>query len=1189
MKWLRCFCGTLGLVAGASGLTAVAATSPSPAAAASSTWTPTAAPTSGLSPTARTNPRVMILASACPAAGSCVAVGFYFDSSDNQQGLIETLSGGIWTAMTAPLGTLSPAAGTDPEAILDALSCPAAGSCVVVGYYKDSSGNDQGLIETLSAASWTAMTAPLSMLSPAAGTDPEMVLDALSCPAAGSCVAVGYYNDSSNQQYGLIETLSAGTWTPTTAPTSGLSPTARTDPEMVLDALSCPAAGSCVAVGNYDDTSSYVQGLIETLSGGIWTPTTAPTSTLSPAAFINPVAYLDALSCPAAGSCVAVGTYTDSSSNHQALIEILSGGTWTAITAPTSGLSPTAGTDPQASLHDVSCPAAGSCTVVGGYQDSSGSYQGLIETLSAGTWTPTAAPTSGLSPAAGSDPAAYVEVLSCPAAGSCVAVGSYEDSDGNEQGLIETLSGGTWTATTTPTSGLNPAAGTVATDTDPEVNFQVLSCPAAGSCVAVGSYEDSDGNQQGLIETLSGGTWTAITAPTSGLSPVAGGNPEVSLAALSCPAAGSCVAVGNYADLSGNQQGLIETLSAENWVAITAPLSTLSPAAGSNPEVELAALSCPAAGSCVAVGDYTDLSGNRQGLIETLSGGNWVATTAPLSTLSPAAGSNPEAYLAALSCPAAGSCVAVGIYYGSSDNQEGLIETLSGGNWVATTAPLSTLSPAAGTSPVEVYPEALSCPAIGSCVAVGYYTDSSGGWQGLIETLSAGNWVATTAPTGSGLSPVAAAEPGVYLDALSCPAAGSCVAVGTYVDSSNYGQGLIETLSGGSWTASTVPTGSLSPTARANPQVYLNDVSCPATGSCVAVGYYTDSSNYGQRLIGTLSAGTWTASTVPIGTLSPAAGSDPEVDFNSNSLACPAVGSCVAVGYYTDSSGNQQGLIETLSGGTWTASTVPIGTLSPTAGSDPEVNFNSLACPAVGSCVAVGYYTDSSGNQQGLIETQSSSTSNPCAAYTGNDAFICSAYEDLVGRAPDSAGLTYWNAQLANGTSRSVVAYDVATSTEYRTDLVKSYYEYYLGRAADLGGLAYWVTQLNSGSTDESVIAAILGSDEFYTTDSGGTADGFVTALYGALLGRTPDSGGLAYWESQLSSGMSRSAVAGALLSSTEYATDLVNGYYAHFLGRTPDLGGLRYWVAQLVAGVSNESVISAIVGSPEFYTDATS
>jgi hypothetical protein len=212
---------------------------------------------------------------------------------------------------------------------------------------------------------------------------------------------------------------------------------------------------------------------------------------------------------------------------------------------------------------------------------------------------------------------------------------------------------------------------------------------------------------------------------------------------------------------------------------------------------------------------------------------------------------------------------------------------------------------------------------------------------------------------------------------------------------------------------------------------------------------------------------------------------------------------------------------------------------------------------------------------------------NPCAAYTGNEAFLCQTYEILFTRVPDSAGLSYWNAQLTAGVSRSAVAYDITTSSEYRNDLVSNAYENYLGRAADSSDLAYWVAQLNSGATDESVLASILGSDEYYT-DSGGTADDFVTALYDDVLARDPDANGLTYWESQLSSGMSRTAVAASFLFSTEYRTDLVNGYYETFLRRVSDSDGLNYWVARLAAGASDESVISNFLGSAEFYTDAT-
>ena len=461
----------------------------------------------------------------------------------------------------------------------------------------------------------TAMTAPLSGLNPAAGTNPGVTFGKVVggattvpevCPAAGSCVAVGTYQDSNGHFQGLIETLSNGTWTAMTAPLSGLNPAAGSSPSVYFYALSCPAAGSCLATGSYSDSSFNQFGLIETLSNGTWTAAAAPLGGLSPAPATDPNFSLTGLSCPAAGSCVAVGTY-NASSGMDGAIETLSNGTWTAATAPLGGLS--TATTPWSALNGLSCPAAGSCVAGGEYQDSSNAYQGLIETLANGTWTAAAAPLSGLNPAASVNPTAFLTGLSCPAAGSCVAVGTYDASSGAE-GLIETLSGGTWTAATAPVSGLSPAAATAPVD-----NLGAISCPAAGSCVATASYHDASGDQFGLIETLSNGTWTAATAPLSGFSPAAGTDPSVTMGGQSCPSAGYCVAVGSYMDTSGNQQGLIETLSNGTWTAAALPLSALNPAAGTNPYGFLAGVSCTLAGWCVAVGDYQDASGNQYGVI----------------------------------------------------------------------------------------------------------------------------------------------------------------------------------------------------------------------------------------------------------------------------------------------------------------------------------------------------------------------------------------------------------------------------------------------------------------------------------------------------------------------------------------------------------------------------------------------
>jgi hypothetical protein len=97
-----------------------------------------------------------------------------------------------------------------------------------------------------------------------------------------------------------------------------------------------------------------------------------------------------------------------------------------------------------------------------------------------------------------------------------------------------------------------------------------------------------------------------------------------------------------------------------------------------------------------------------------------------------------------------------------------------------------------------------------------------------------------------------------------------------------------------------------------------------------------------------------------------------------------------------------------------------------------------------------------------------------------NSGFISALYEQLLSRSPDSAGESTWNAVLSNGVSRSQVANDIDTSPEEWTDDVQFNYQDFLGRAADQAGLVGWVHALETGTTQQQVIAAMLGSQEFF-------------------------------------------------------------------------------------------------------------
>jgi hypothetical protein len=209
------------------------------------------------------------------------------------------------------------------------------------------------------------------------------------------------------------------------------------------------------------------------------------------------------------------------------------------------------------------------------------------------------------------------------------------------------------------------------------------------------------------------------------------------------------------------------------------------------------------------------------------------------------------------------------------------------------------------------------------------------------------------------------------------------------------------------------------------------------------------------------------------------------------------------------------------------------------------------------------------------------------ATSSGSAAFVCALYEDLLGRVPEPGGLSFWQSALSSGMSTTQVAWDIATSNEYRTDYIKADYEALLGRAADPGGLYTWLAAFNSGASDEQISAGIVGSAEFFS-DAGSTNSGFIDAVYQDLLGRAADPGGLWTWDSDLSSGLSRTQIAYDIDTSNESRTDTVQSFYKLLLNRPADPGGLWTWVAALNSGATDEQVLAGIAGSQEFYSDAT-
>jgi hypothetical protein len=339
------------------------------------------------------------------------------------------VTGATWTAARPPLP--AGANSTSYSSIAD-VSCPSATSCLASGYYTDTSGVERGLLLTWSDGAWTAAQAPY--------------IDNLSCVTATFCVSVNGPE---------ILTWAKGTWTTTSAP----APADNGSDPVSLESVSCASASFCVAAGAYTNAAGHAEGVLETWSDGTWTAARAP---LPAHAAANPEVVFgpgNLASCPSVSFCVAAGDYTDTSRSTEGLLETWSHGKWTARKAP---LPAGAASRPDVVLLGLSCPTASHCLATGSYNDTSGSVDDLLATWSGSSWSPTSRPASDY----------LLGPVACVSASACVIAGS----------KVATSSGGSWTAEPLPA----PPYGVY-------WDISNLSCASASCCVAAGESTDAAG------------------------------------------------------------------------------------------------------------------------------------------------------------------------------------------------------------------------------------------------------------------------------------------------------------------------------------------------------------------------------------------------------------------------------------------------------------------------------------------------------------------------------------------------------------------------------------------------------------------------------------------------------------------------------------------------------------------------
>lgn len=296
------------------------------------------------------------------------------------------------------------------------------------------------------------------------------------------------------------------------------------------------------------------------------------------------------------------------------------------------------------------------------------------------------------------------------------------------------------------------------------------------------------------------------------------------------------------------------------------------------------------------------------------------ATTAPAS-------------LNGVSCPSATFCMAVGATTPTMSTRLAA-ERWDGHRWRRLPVPRP-----AGVSFVGL--DAVSCPSITECVAVGQGSKGSGAVP-IAETWThSGGWKPgkPVAPAGDGYT---------ALNAISCPSAGLCYAAG---QADEFGTVAADQLPlverwtpRGGWAR--VPL----PVVRGSSENVLFGISCQSATQCAAGGmYHSRTAQLG--LIEQLAGVTWTARTAPKST-----------DGVLNGVSCPSTTMCVAVG--TTLTG--QNLAEQWSAGTWTAATPP--------GAGRFSGLDSISCASVTHCVAAGNTVAINGSGTAFVATLDGAT-----------------------------------------------------------------------------------------------------------------------------------------------------------------------------------------------------------------------
>jgi hypothetical protein len=230
----------------------------------------------------------------CKSVTSCVAVGAYQVGDHAGAPLAEIWNGKTWTQTTPPASV-----GGFAISGLEAVSCVSPGRCVATASVE---GPPVAVIESWNGKAWSAEKVGALPGDIGAGQT------GVSCPSAGSCVVVGF-GMYSTATVSFSEIWNGKSWRDATVPLPGGGVNSSH-----LWGVSCAAVNRCAAVGDielYPQKGVRTErAAAVTWNGKAWKATSVPAPPKGKSSMLNDVTCLSASSCVAVGQFGSVGLTT---------------------------------------------------------------------------------------------------------------------------------------------------------------------------------------------------------------------------------------------------------------------------------------------------------------------------------------------------------------------------------------------------------------------------------------------------------------------------------------------------------------------------------------------------------------------------------------------------------------------------------------------------------------------------------------------------------------------------------------------------------------------------------------------------------------------------------------------------------------------------------------------------------------